>query len=68
MTPLPGLTAALSAIVLFLYGLQGFSGELQTVGGDAPRSRLGRVTANRLSGFLVGAAATAISASETPSR
>ena len=60
MTPLQGLTAALSAIILFLYGLQGFSKELQSVGGDALEQWLGRVTANRLRGFLVGAAATAI--------
>jgi phosphate:Na+ symporter len=60
MTPLQGLTAALSAIILFLYGLQGFSKELQTVGGDALERWLGRVTANRLRGFLVGATATAI--------
>jgi Na/Pi-cotransporter len=60
MTPLQGLTAALSTIVLFLYGLQGFSNELQAVGGDALKSWLGRVTANRVLGFLVGALATAI--------
>jgi phosphate:Na+ symporter len=60
MTPFQGLTAALSAIILFLHGLQGFSKELQTVGGDALERWLGRVTANRLRGFLVGAAATAI--------
>jgi Na/Pi-cotransporter len=60
MTPLQGLTAALSAIVLFLFGLQSFSSELQSVGGDAMKSWLGRVTANRLRGFLVGAIATAI--------
>jgi|KBSMisStaDraftv2_1062788.scaffolds.fasta_scaffold45025_4 Na/Pi-cotransporter len=60
MTQLQGLTAALSAIVLFLYGLQAFSSELQAVGGNALKSWLGRVTANRLRGFLVGAFATAI--------
>jgi hypothetical protein len=40
MTLLPGLIVAPSAIVLFLYGLQGLSGELQTVGGDALNSRI----------------------------
>jgi len=60
MTQFQGLFAALSAIVLFLYGLQAFSNELQTVGGDALRSWLGRATANRLRGFLIGAVATAI--------
>jgi len=60
VTPLQGLIAALSAIVLFLFGLQGFSSELQTVGGDALQSWLKRVTANRGRGFLIGAFATAI--------
>jgi phosphate:Na+ symporter len=60
MSTLQGLTAALSAIVLFLYGLQAFSSELQIVGGDSLKSWLGRVTANRVRGFLVGAFATAI--------
>ena len=60
MTPFQGLFAAISAIILFLYGLQGFSRELQAVGGPALQSWLGRVTANRWRGFLVGAVATAI--------
>ena len=60
MTPLQGLIAALSAIVLFLYGLQGFSSELQAVGGERLRIWLGRVTSSRWSGFLVGALATAM--------
>ncbi len=60
MSPLHGLFAAISAVILFLYGLQGFSRELQAVGGATLQSWLGRVTANRWIGFLVGAAATAI--------
>jgi Na+/phosphate symporter len=60
MSTVQGLTAALSAIILFLYGLQAFSSELQVVGGDSLKSWLGRVTANRVRGFLVGALATAI--------
>ena len=56
MTPLHGLFAAISAVILFLYGLQGFSRELQAVGGATLQSWLGRVTANRWIGFLVGAA------------
>jgi Na+/phosphate symporter len=60
MSPLHGLFAAISAVILFLYGLQGFSRELQAVGGATLQSWLGRVTANRGIGFLVGAAATAI--------
>ena len=60
MTPLHGLFAAISAVILFLYGLQGFSRELQAVGGPTLQSWLGRVTANRWIGFLVGALATAV--------
>ena len=60
MTPLKGLVGAVSAVVLFLYGLQSFSHELQTVGGDALQSWLARVTASRWRGFVVGALATAI--------
>jgi len=60
MTGLQGLIAAVSAIVLFLYGLHGFSRELQTVGGAALQSWLARVTASRWRGFAVGALATAV--------
>jgi len=60
MTPFQGIVAALSAIVLFLYGLEGFSRELQTVGGPVLQSWLPRVTANRWIGFLIGMVATAI--------
>ncbi|RKE39451.1 Na/Pi-cotransporter [Paraburkholderia sp. BL23I1N1] len=60
MTPLQGLFSAISAVILFLYGLQGFSGELQAVGGEALQAWLGRVTANRWRGFLVAALATAV--------
>ena len=60
MTGLQGLIAAVAAIVLFLYGLHGFSRELQTVGGAALQSWLARVTASRWRGFAVGALATAV--------
>jgi Na/Pi-cotransporter len=60
MSPLQGLFAAVSAIILFLYGLHGFSTELQTVGGTALQSWLGRVTASRWRGFAAGALATAV--------
>lgn len=52
--------AVLSAITLFLFGLQGFSTELQKAGGAALRHRLSRITSNRWRGFLVGAGATAL--------
>ena len=60
MTPFQGIIAAISAVVLFLYGLQAFSQELQSVGGPALRSWLPRVTANRCLGFFIGMVATAI--------
>jgi len=60
MTPFQGIVAALSAVVLFLYGLQHFSRELQTLGGPALESWLPRVTANRWLGFLIGTVATAV--------
>jgi phosphate:Na+ symporter len=60
MTPFQAVIAALAAVVLFLFGLQGFSRELQTAGGDALKSWLPRVTANRWLGFLIGMLATAI--------
>jgi Na/Pi-cotransporter len=60
MTGLQGLFAAIAAIVLFLYGLHGFSQELQAVGGDKLRAWLGRVTASRWRGFMIGASTTAV--------
>lgn len=60
MSGLNSLFAAVSAVVLFIFGLQGFSRELQAVGGVALQTWLGRVTASRWRGFLVGALATAV--------
>jgi phosphate:Na+ symporter len=60
MSPLQGLFAAVAAVVLFLYGLQGFSHELQVIGGTALQSWLGRVTASRWLGFVTGALTTAV--------
>ncbi len=60
MTGFQGSFAAISAIILFLYGLQGFSKELQVVGGATLQAWLGRITESRWRGFVVGAAATAI--------
>ena len=52
--------AAASAIVLFLYGLQAFSQEIQTVGGAKLTEWLGRLTQSRWRALLLGAVATAI--------
>ncbi len=58
MTGLQSFFAVISAITLFIYGLQGFSRELQAVGGSALQFWLGRVTANRWLGFFIGVLAT----------
>jgi phosphate:Na+ symporter len=60
MTTLNTVIAALSAIVLFLYGLEGFSRELQAAGALKLQSWLKKTTANRWLGFLTGALATAV--------
>ena len=52
--------SAISAVVLFLYGLQGFSKELQTAGGDSLRKWLPRLTENRFASFFIGVFATAL--------
>ena len=60
--PLPQrLIVVLSAMIHFLNGLQAFRSGLQTVGGDALRSCVKGVTANRARSFPIGAAATTVS-------
>jgi Na/Pi-cotransporter len=54
------LLAVISAIVLFLYGLQGFSEEIQKVGGATLTKWIGLLTESRWRGVLLGAVATAI--------
>jgi Na/Pi-cotransporter len=60
MSSLRILFAAISAIVLFLYGLEAFSGELQAVGGETLRKWLGSLTESRWRGLVLGIIATAI--------
>ncbi|ASU41055.1 hypothetical protein hmeg3_23955 [Herbaspirillum sp. meg3] len=60
MSHLQFIFAAISAVVLFLYGLQGFSKELQMAGGDSLRKWLPRLTANRFTSFGIGVFATAL--------
>ena len=60
MSSLRLLFAAISAIVLFLYGLEAFSREIQAVGGETLGKWLGRLTESRLRAVVVGAVATAI--------
>jgi Na+/phosphate symporter len=60
MSSLRILFAAISAIVLFLYGLEAFSREIQAVGGETLRKWLGRFTASRWRAVVLGVVATAI--------
>jgi phosphate:Na+ symporter len=60
MSNLRILLAFASAIVLFLYGLEGFSHEIQRAGGVTLTKWLGRLTESRWRGVLLGAFATAI--------
>ena len=50
----------LSALLLFLYGLEHFSKELQTVGGERLPRWLGLATRDRFRGLALGAAVTAV--------
>lgn len=50
----------LSALLLFLYGLEQFSKELQHVGGERLPRGLALATRNRMGGWLLGAAVTAV--------
>jgi Na/Pi-cotransporter len=54
------LLSIVSAIVLFLFGLEAFSQEVQEVGGEALRKWLGRLTAKRWRAVVLGGLATAI--------
>jgi Na/Pi-cotransporter len=54
------LLSVVSAIILFLFGLEGFSQEIQRVGGATLNKWLGRLTESRWRGLLLGAGATAI--------
>jgi Na/Pi-cotransporter len=54
------IIAVISALLLFLYGLEHFSAELQRLGQDHLRRGLNTITTHRLGGFALGAVATAI--------
>jgi phosphate:Na+ symporter len=54
------LLASTAAIVLFLYGLEGFSQEIQRAGGATLNKWLEKLTESRFRGVLLGAVATAI--------
>lgn len=52
--------AGLTAIILFIYGLENFSGEIQQLAGDRFRRTLSRMTGIPLIGVLLGAGVTAV--------
>jgi phosphate:Na+ symporter len=60
MSNLRILLASTSAIVLFLYGLESFSREIQRAGGATLNKWLGELTKSRWRGVLLGAVATAM--------
>jgi len=60
MSNLRILLASASAIVLFLYGLEAFSNEIQRAGGATLSQWLKRLTESRWRGVLLGAVAAAI--------
>lgn len=60
MSHFRALLSIMSAIVLFLYGLEAFSHEIQTVGGQTLSNWLGKLTERRWLALLLGAVATAI--------
>lgn len=51
---------ALAGLVLFLYGIEHFSFEIQTVAGDRFRTWIGRLTQSPLRGAVLGAVTTMI--------
>ena len=54
------LIGIFATVILFLHALQGFSREVQEVGGDRLKSALQRLTSNRFAGFTLGAVFTAL--------
>lgn len=52
--------AALTSIILFIFGLESFSKELQKISGDSFRIVLGKITNIPIIGVLLGAIITSI--------
>ncbi len=65
MIPVELIFTVISSLILFLYGIEHFSSKIQQIAGGNFRALLGRATSNRVSGALLGAAATAITQSST---
>ncbi|RRU25542.1 Na/Pi symporter [Stenotrophomonas sp. 278] len=60
MSSVSAVLALVAAVVLFLYGLQGFTEQLRGSGETLLRTSLQRLTTGRWRGFMVGALATAV--------
>ena len=60
MDHLPILMAGLTAIILFIFGLENFSTEIQQISGERFRKFLARATSIPLVGLLIGALVTAV--------
>jgi len=54
------IIAIIATVSLFIFGMQGFSKELQKAGADKLKAWISTVTENRISGFLLGAVLTAL--------
>jgi len=54
------LTAALTAVILFIFGLENFSKEVERITGERFRRSLGRATRIPVVGVLIGALVTAV--------
>ena len=57
--------AIAAAVVLFLFGIEHFSHEIQTITGKRFRTFIGQGTNNRFAGFALGAGVTAVIQSST---
>ncbi len=60
MTDLQVLFSFVSAIALFLFGLEGFSRQIEEAGGERLRQWLARATRNRFAAAAIGAVVTAL--------
>jgi phosphate:Na+ symporter len=65
MEPLQIAFAVSTAIVLFLFGIEHFSKEVQAVSGERFRRSLAKGTSNRVAAFVLGAVVTAVIQSST---
>ena len=65
MPPLQIVFAVSTAIVLFLFGIEHFSREVQAISGQRFRRALAKGTSNRVASFALGAVVTAVIQSST---